>query len=228
MFDRVKFIDLSQTLSPGIPLASILPRMSSWTYLDQRLGDPVNCQALLLSEHTGTHCDAPAHIFPGRAAVDALPADAYSGPGICLDVSHRAEGQGITADDVAEAEARCPRRITKGDVVLLYTGHARRWDTLPLGAAYLKGRPWVSVEAATFLIDRGVKAVGIDFGGPDPLGSELVIHKLLLDRGVWIVESLTNLEKLLGKDFYFLCLPLKIAGGTGSPVRAVALVRESE
>ena len=224
----MKFVDLSQPLAPGIPLASILPRMSSWAYLDQRLGDPVNCQALLLSEHTGTHCDAPGHILSGGTAVDSLPVDAYSGPGICLDLSHRAGGEGITATDIARAEEASRRVIREGDVVLFYTGHSRKWDVLPRGAAYLKGRPWVSEDAAALLLDRGIRALGIDFGGPDPLGSELVIHKLLLGNGVWIVESLTNLDRLVAKDFYFLCLPLKIVGGTGSPVRAVALVEETE
>ena len=220
-----RFVDLSQPLYNGIPLASVLPRFVLWPCLEKRVGDSVNSNAALISDHTGTHCDAPRHMFDDGKSVDQFPIDAYSGPAVCLDVRHR-DGMAITADDVKEAEAQAFREIQAGDVVLLATNHSRLWRETPEGYEYLKNRPWIDPSAAEYFVEKGIKAIGIDVGGPDPLGGTHIIHEMLLSRDILITESLCNLEQLIGKDFYFLAFPLKFTGSSGAPTRAVAMLEE--
>ena len=104
----------------------------------------------------------------------------------------------ITADDVKEAEAKAFREIQAGDVVLLATNHSRLWRETPEGYEYLKNRPWIDPSAAEYFVEKGIKAIGIDVGGPDPLGGTHIIHEMLLSRDILITESLCNLEQLIG------------------------------
>lgn len=222
---KYSFVDLSQPLHNHIPLASLLPRFVLWPCLEMDVGDSVNSNAALISDHTGTHCDAPKHIFNDGKSIDQYPVDAYSGPAVCLDV-RKYDGCAITVEAIQEAEASAPRKIQPGDVVLLATGHSRLWKETPEGYEYLKNRPWVDPDAASYLIEKGIKVLGIDVGGPDPLGGTHIIHEMLLSRDILIVESLCNLDTLLGKDIYFLAFPLKLKGSTGAPTRAVAMMEE--
>ncbi len=221
---NVEYIDLSQTIENGMPLAGVLPRISVWNCLEKRTGDSVNCKAELMSDHTGTHCDAPKHVFDDGKTIDQYPPEAYSGIAICLDLMECDE-KAITADAIKEAEKKAIRTIKKDDIVMLCTGHSKRWATIPEGYEYLKNRPWVDPDAAKYLIEKGIKAIVIDVGGPDPLGgSRHIIHEMLLEKDIMIIESVTNLWKIINKEVFLCCFPLKIGGGTGAPARAVAMV----
>ena len=227
MFPKnIKFVDLSQRLENGIPLAGVLPRFSLWQCLEKRVGDSVNCQAALISDHTGTHCDAPRHVFNDGKSIDMYPPEAYSGIALCLDLMSCDE-KAITAKAIKEAEQKAQRPIQKGDIVLLCTDHSRHWAPIPEGYAYLKNRPWVDPAAAEYLIQKGIKAIGIDVGGPDPLGGDRhIIHEMLLSRDIMIIESMTNLKEIINKEVFLCAFPVKIGGGTGAPTRAVAIVEE--
>lgn len=124
-----------------------------------------------------------------------------------------------------EAESRC-REMREGDVVLFCTGHSRHWDKRPDGMAYLQDRPWIDPAATQYLIDKKIKAIGIDVGGPDPLGAGHIVHDLLLSHEILIVETLTNLSAVVNKEFLFLAFPLKLTGTSGAPLRAVAMLEE--
>ena len=220
----IVYIDLSQTIENGMPLAGVLPRISVWQCLEKKVGDSVNCQAELMSDHTGTHCDAPRHVFDSGKTVDQYPPEAYSGIAVCLDVT-QCEGKAITAEAIQEAESKAERPVKAGDIVMLYTGHSKKWAPIPAGYEYLKNRPWVDPEAAQYLIAKNIKAIAIDVGGPDPLGgTRHIIHEMLLERDILIIESVTNLWKIAGKEVFLCCFPIKIGGGTGAPARAVAMV----
>ncbi len=227
MFPKnVKYIDLSQTLENGIPLAGVLPRLSVWQCLEKRVGDSVNCKAELMSDHTGTHCDAPRHVFDNGKTIDQYPPEAYSGIAICLDLEEYDE-KAITVEAITEAEKKAVRPIQKGDIVMMCTGHSNRWAPIPEGYAYLKNRPWVDPKAAEYLIEKGIKAIAIDVGGPDPLGgTRHIIHEMLLEKDILIIESLHNLQKIKNMEVFLCCFPIKIGGGTGAPTRAVAMVNE--
>jgi len=152
--------------------------------------------ALKLGEHSGTHVDAPAHFIPGGKTIDEMPLEKFIGEALVIDVR---DGEGTVKLD------ELPDFPYRGRIVLLLTG----------------GRE-LSPEAALFLVAEGVKAVGTDAMS---IGDETV-HTVLLAAEVPIFENLTNLEVLLGRTFTFVGLPLGIEGGSGSPVRAVAIVED--
>ncbi len=153
---------------------------------------------LKIGEHSGSHVDAPAHLLPDGKTVDEMPLESFMGEGVIVDL--RGGESEVLLEELPETELR-------GRIVLLLTG----------------GRV-VSPEVAQFLVDEGVRAVGTDGMS---IGNEIV-HRILLEREVPIFENLINLELLVGREFTFVGFPLKIEGGSGSPVRAVALVHGEE
>jgi len=154
--------------------------------------------SLKLGEHSGTHVDAPAHFVPGGKTVDEIPLDKFMGRGFVVDVRG---GEGaVRLDEIPD------------------TGY---YDRITL---FLTGGRELSPEVALFLVAEGVKAVGTDAMS---IGDSTV-HTILLSEEVPIFENLRNLELLLGREFQFIGFPLKIAGGSGSPVRAVAILPEEE
>lgn len=221
----VRVIDLSRTLRQGEPETSALPRFAAWWYARQDWGDAVNFQAMLVSEHTGTNVDAPRHILAEGETVDQLPVDAFFGPAVVLDLRHLEPLAEITPQVLGAVEAAASVEIRSGDIVLLMTKHdERHWEHRPKGYAKLKDRPALTVEAAEYLAAKGVKAIGVDTVSPDVSGSPLPVHRHLLGQGVLIIEALSDLDQIPAGRFLFVALPLKIQGGSGSPVRAVAVV----
>ncbi|ASJ09696.1 cyclase [Thermococcus siculi] len=153
---------------------------------------------LRMGEHTGTHVDAPAHFIPGGKTVDEMPLDRFIGDGMVLDV-----------------------RGGKGEVKLDEIPDSGYFDRIVL---FLTGGRELSPEVALFLVAEGARAVGTDAMS---IGDDAV-HKILLSAEVPVFENLTNLEALLDREFTFMAFPLKIEGGSGSPVRAVAVLHSGD
>jgi kynurenine formamidase len=216
-------IDLTHTIQPGIPVAHILPALTMRFVLSQSRGDPVNCQLITLTEHTGTHFDVPRHVDSAAPALDEFLPAAICGPIIRLNMEKQRRGLAIDVSRLEHAEIESGTKIASGSVVLLHTGHSKLWRADDAGQEYLNDRPFLTLEAASRLVERRVKAIGLDVGGPDPLGSDLPVHKLLLAKGILIIESLRNLDMVPSVGYIFMAFPLKIRGGTGSPIRAVAV-----
>ena len=187
------------------------------------------------AEHGGTHLDAPVHFSESGDTTDKVSLDRLIAPAIVLDVSAKASGNPdyqATAADVQAFEAR-HGKIPKGSIVLLRTGWSRRW---PDRKAYLgddkKGDasnlhfPGFGPSAAKILVEeRGAAALGLDTASLDPGNSkDFAVHRLAAARNVPGLENLKDLEKLPAKGAWLLALPMKIEGGTGGPLRAVALV----
>ena len=114
--------------------------------------------------------------------------------------------------------------IQAGDIVMFDVGYARHWGLKPAYAPFMSDWPGLSGEGAEYLVKRKVKAVGTDAMALDAFGQDAApAHAALLGNEVLIIENLTNLDKI--KDFcLFIALPLKIKGGSGSPIRAIALI----
>jgi len=224
MAKRTQVIDISRALQPGLPESSALPRFALWWHSRQAWGDRTNFQAMLLAEHTGTNVDAPRHVVPRGATLDELGPAAFIGPALVLDLSHLKPLAPITPDELQAAEARAALRLRRGDIAVLMTRHDERCMRRKRGAAdCLKKRPALTGAAAKFLAARRVKAVGMDTVSPDPSGAVLDVHRYLLERRILIIEGLSRLEAIGPGRFLFIALPLKIKGGTGSPVRAIAV-----
>ena len=186
------------------------------------------------AEHGGTHLDAPVHFARGRRAVDEIPLEQLVGPARVIDVRAAAAANrdyAVAPADIERHEAR-HGRIPPGAVVLVHTGWGERWPDAPryLGSA---GRgegvelhfPGLSAAAARLLVQRHVDLVGIDTASLDPGPSrDFAAHRVLLEANVPGLENVANLERVPEVGATVLALPMKIAGGSGAPVRIIAVL----
>jgi kynurenine formamidase len=176
-----------------------------------------------MGEHTGTHVDALNHMarqYAGQS-IDTMPLSLFYTEGICLDLSDKGLQALIEPADLAHALDASGQVIKAGDTVLLYTDHYRR----AYGSAdWLRG-PGISAAAARWLGGQGIAAFGVEMASPGvPHVSNKEVHHICGELGFTHYENMVNLHLLVGRGrFRFIALPLKIRGGTGSPVRAVAV-----
>ena len=187
------------------------------------------------AEHGGTHLDAPIHFAEDRLTADRIPLAGLIGPAAVVDVSDRATPDyQVSVADLEAWEAR-HGSLPEGGILLLSTGWADRW---PDRAAYLGTDrtgpeavpelrfPGLAPEAAQWLVDgRGIVAVGIDtpsidYGQSQDFGS----HVILFDQNISGFENVTGLDRLPALGAYVVALPMKIADGSGGPLRIVAFI----
>jgi len=186
-------------------------------------------------EHGGTHLDAPIHFGEGHLTVDRVPLDRLIAPAVVIDVTARTRADPdyrLTRDDVLAFE-RTNGRIPPGTIVLLRTGWSTRWpdkksymgDDTPNDASKLHF-PSYGVEAARLLIqERRAAAIGVDAASIDYGASQdFMVHRIAAAADVPGIENLTNLNQLPATGALLFALPMKIEGGSGGPVRVVALV----
>jgi kynurenine formamidase len=191
------------------------------------------------AEHGGTHLDAPVHFAEGHQTADAIPLAHLVGPAVVVDVTAACASDrdhAVTVADLAAFESE-HGAIPDGAIVLLRTGFGRFWPdrTSYLGTAE-RGKvgvaklrfPGLSEEAARWLVaERHVHAVGIDTASIDPGRSQAYeAHRALFAADVPAFENLANLDQLPARGFEIVALPMKIAGGSGGPLRAIAIVPE--
>jgi arylformamidase len=211
----MQLFDLSHTLEQGMPVypGSPLPEFTSLF----SIGEHGFAERLFtLSSHTGTHVDLPSHMIEGAGSLDVFGADRFFGKGFVLDVSV-SNGGIITLDDLVH----CEPAIRSSEYLLLSSGWCRYWGT----PSYYEGYPVLTAEAARWLCGSGLKGIGVDMISVDAPGDAAYpVHKLLLEKGIVIVENLRNLSELLSLQFIFSCFPLKIAGAEAAPARAIALL----
>jgi kynurenine formamidase len=225
-FDGYEWVDLSHTLEENIPAYPTHARFGKTLYESYEYGDAALHYGLTLSEHTGTHMDAPLHFIsegPAHYGTDEIPLDRLAGRAATIEATDLgARGLlGVMRIEVWEEEHG---PIEAGDRVLIRYGWDLRWATGQEGRRFLEDWPGLSGEAAEYLVGKGVSLVGCDTLAIDAtVSTENPAHYTLLGAEVYIVENLKNLERL-PPFCLFLALPLKIEGGSGSPVRAVALV----
>ena len=197
-----------------------------WFYAANRFAAP---------EHGGTHLDAPLHFAAGRAAVDEIPVERLVAPAVVIDVTAEAAEApeyALTLERVRAFESR-HGRIPASSVVLLYTGWDRFWpdpvaylgDDTPGDASKLRF-PSYGAEAARFLVEeRGVAGLGIDTASLDVgSSSDFPVHRIAARRDVYGLENLASLGELPARGATLVALPMKIAGGSGAPLRAIALI----
>ena len=187
------------------------------------------------SEHGGTHMDAPIHFGKGQHAVDEIPIQRLVGPAVVVDVTPgvvRDRDYRLTVEDLKAWEAR-HGRIPDGAIVLMYSGWGRHW---PDKGKYLGSDtpgdpktlhfPGFSKEAAEFLVkERKIDGVGIDTPSIDHGPStNFIAHQILNGANLYALENVANLDKLPQKGATLIALPIKIKGGTGGPVRIIAIL----
>jgi kynurenine formamidase len=227
----LEIIDLSQEIFTGMPVFPGLPDVKitihqSHEELDGITDSDVVSPAvnrLELGEHTGTHVDAINHMareYRGQS-IDTMPLQMFYTEGICLDLSYKGLRELIEIADLERALSEAELEIKRGDTVLLYTDHYRR----AFGTNDWHKGPGVSVDAARWLGEQRIAAFGVEPAAPGVRGvSNKEVHHICGELGFTHYENMMNLHLLKGRGrFRFIGLPLKIRGGTGSPVRAIAV-----
>lgn len=221
-----EWVDLTHTLEEGVPSVPSHARYGHTLYESTGRGDVATHYRVTMGEHTGTHIDAPLHFIPeGDAHYDIadVPLNRLAGRAATIDVSDYGPGETVPVE-VIEAWEDDHGEIVPDDRVLFRFGWDRYWDTGAEGQEFLEGWPGLSEKAAEYLTDSGVALVGCDTLAIDASGNEeFPAHYELLGTETYIVENLTNLEELPAFSLLFT-FPLKIENGSGSPIRAVAVV----
>lgn len=203
----MRIYDITVPLSAELPVypGDCALEITPWSRI--AAGDEANVSRLTLCTHAGTHLDPPRHFNDQGITVDQIPLERLIGP------AHVVEIQGVHLIGRKELE----RLPVKGvERLLLKTRNSRLWKEHQFCQDYSA----LSVEGAHFLLEAGVKLVGIDYLSIEGMDGDGSVHRTLLDGGVLIVEGL-NLSEVEPGEYELICLPLKIKGGDGAPVRAL-------
>lgn len=227
----LEIIDLSQEIYTGMPVFPGLPEVSITMHVSHEQWDGITDSDIIspavnrleFGEHTGTHVDALSHMARQYRdqSIETMPLAMFYTEGICLDLSHKGPGELIEITDLERAMFSAGLDIKPGDTVLLYTDHFRR----AFGTTEWPDGPGVSGYAARWLGRYKISAFGVETMAPGVRHvSNKEVHLICGELGFTHYENLVNLHQLIGRGrFRFIGLPLKIRGGTGSPVRAAAV-----
>jgi kynurenine formamidase len=188
-----------------------------------------------MSEHGGTHIDAPIHFAEGQRSVDDIPLKNLIAPAVVIDVRPAVlehHDYRLTREDLEKWESRYGP-IPQGAVVLMLSGWGQRW---PDRSRYLGSTspsdpktlhfPGFSKEAAEFLVkNRHVDGIGVDTASIDfGPSQDFIVHQIVNGADCYGLENVANLDKLPPKGATLMALPIKIKGGTGGPVRIIAVL----
>lgn len=253
---RVKVIDLSVPLeeSPSemIPLevlqrghaesAEGMERIFGCSKTDLPQGLGWAADDVKINTHSGTHVDAPWHYFPtseGKEArtIDKIPLEWFYHDGVVLDMRHKERGAVVTMEDLRQALRKIGYKIKPWDIVLIQTGADKFWGK----ADYLDAGCGMGRESTIYLIEQGVRVMGIDAWGWDPpfwaikenfkrtRDSAIIwaAHRVGIEKEYCHIEKLANLDKLpRAFGFKVACFPVKVTRGSAGWSRVVAIIEE--
>jgi kynurenine formamidase len=210
-------------LYDGLPAEARMPKK----------GHGWQSEQIIIGTHMGTHVDAALHFNPtSKIDAAAIPLEICYGDAIKLDLRpFYQHNHPITVDELAEAEKQAEDRVKEGDIVIIQTGHAERYAYGPNANAekYFSLYPGLAPQTAKWFIDRKVKNVGSDTINIDcdvaiACHINFLLREWIGKTPIYIMENLVNLEQLPVSRFTFAGFPLPFKNGSGSPIRAVALI----
>lgn len=205
----MNFIDLSVVVnedSPNYPGDPKIKIEATGTFEK----DTYNDHSVMFDVHSaGTHIDAPWHMVADGKTLDQIPIDQFIGRGRLVKV----ENKKFDLESVKQAD------IEAGNIVLFHTGMNKKYYD---PSYYANDRPQMSEEIANYLVEKKVKIIGVDMCSPDI--EPFPVHRILLGANILIIENLTGLEKLVGKDFTVYALPIKLQLD-GAPARVIAEIK---
>jgi arylformamidase len=207
----MKIYDISVSLSEDLPVFPGDPPVRIEPVTRLTSGDTANVSRISISTHSGTHLDPPRHFNDHDISVDRIPLPMLIGQALVVELP---DIKDITGAELGRLPIRGEERL------LLKTANSLLWSSPAFCGDYSSLTP----DGARFLVDVGVKLVGIDYLSIERLDGDGEVHRILLDNGVVILEGL-NLTEVAAGRYELVCLPLKIAGGDGAPARAVLISR---
>lgn len=199
--------DITMPLSADLPVYPGDPPVVIVPWIRIADGDPANVSRITLCSHSGTHLDAPRHFSDSGIPVDEIPLDLLIGKALVVE---------IPAVKVIGRKELERLRMKGVERLLLKTDNSELWKETQFNAEFAA----LSVEGARFLLEAGVKLIGIDYLSVESIEGDGEVHKMLLDNGVVVLEGV-NLADVVPGEYELICLPLKIKGGDGAPVRAL-------
>jgi len=218
-------IDLTYTLTSDIPHwdGDCCFRLNTTVdYSDCVAPNLFRIQRIEAKAGAGTHIDAPAHCFSEGKTIEALSLENLVTDCIVIHTVTDKEDYVIQFEVIKDFEKE-HGEIQSNSFVIFYTGWSKYWSDPEKYRNDLKF-PSVSEEAAKLLLERGVAGIGIDTLSPDAIGEDFPVHRVLLGADKFIVENVANAKDLPPTGARVMIMPLKIKGGTESPVRLVALI----
>ena len=234
-----RIVDLTQEIYVGMPVYDIfIPTqyfpVMSYESIRKKTNDHWVATAfgLLMCDHSGTHVDSISHIddTPGALSIEQFPVERFITSAICLDVSHVQLPDFVTADVLASAASAAGLDVRQDDTVLLHTGHYARYYP---AIEYMSNHTGLDRGGMEWLGDRGCINVGVDSPAIESVlrmgtadADTMPAHRVCRERNLNNTENLCNLDQVVGKRFTYIGLPLPIRGGSGSPIRAIALVTD--
>lgn len=241
-FPSGKWIDLSYSYGPNTLYwpTSALFRMDTVAEGMTEKGYYYSAYQFCTAEHGGTHLDAPVHFAQGKPAVDEIPIDQLIGPLVVVEVSEACAKERDYQVRVADFEAWEAQHggIPAGSIVLLRTGYGKFWPDArqymgtdergPEAVAKLHF-PGLHPEAAEWICqNRRIKGIGLDTPSIDyGQSTSFETHQILAREHIPIMENVANVSELPPTGAFLVALPMKIAGGSGAPLRIAALLPES-
>jgi len=228
-----RIVDLSQEIYNGMPvypghLKTVIFTHMSHEECQRQLGTGFSYETrgILICDHGPTHIDSVSHLSrdPEAESIDELSLEKCITPAICVDVSDVPLRTQFGRAKIEDQLRKWKLEIRRGDTVLFYTAHYDRWYGKP---EYMREYPGLDREGTEFIIDQGAVNFGVDSPSPDMWYDKTYpCHSVCGERRITHVENLCNLDQVVGKRFTFVGLPLKIREGTGSPIRAVAVLSD--
>ncbi len=212
----MEFIDLTHSIVETMPVypGTEPPDIVEANSIDQH---GFREKKISFYSHTGTHVDAPAHVFKGGRTLDDFPIDSFQGKAAVY--THKSDAKTIEVNHLRTIDTE----LKAADFLLIATGWDRYWGE----DKYFRNFPVLSLEAVHWLEQFKLKGVGLDVISADPVdAAELVVHFALLQQNILIFENLKNLIRIPATLCNFTGLPLSIAAGDGSPIRAFAAVEQ--
>lgn len=220
------FVDLSHLLSDTIPTWN-----GSCGFQHKVLVRHEDCQTackfkthqITMLEGIGTHMDAPGHCFPGGQTIEQIPLNQLIAKCVVIDVSNKANEKFVLSVNEIKNFEKTHGPIPTNAFVIIYFGWDQFW-TNP--SKYRNGLqfPTISKQAAEYLLTKQIAGIGVDTLSPDLEAQGFPVHQLILGAGKYIIENVANAAQMPPQGGYTLALPLKIKGGTESPIRLIGLL----
>jgi kynurenine formamidase len=220
-----KLVDMTHDIFPGMPALGAVP--SYWTRANHRLTHQFyqgalsyQTNSMMLTEHAGTHFDAPYHFDEHGPAIHELALPGMIYPTVIFDMTHKAPLEGIGPDDLQPLLQRSGKTLGPGIGAVIWTGHSKNYVE---GADFGGHRPFITAEGASWLAAQRCAVVITDLVGLDePIDLTEPVHNILLHAGICMLQVTTNLAQIADGNWEVCAFPLKIVQGTGAPLRAFA------